>query len=159
MRPAFFHPLRVRYADTDAQGHVFFANYLTYADEALSAWMRHIGWSYDVVSAAGVDFVFADAHVRYRDRAFFEEVLHVHVGPQKVGNTSLVSRFEVVRSTDGALLCEGELVQVCLAMPARDKARLPDALRAAIDARGSLPPEAPSEPVVGERGIDGAGAP
>ena len=28
-RPLFYHPLRVRYADTDAQGHVYFANYLT----------------------------------------------------------------------------------------------------------------------------------
>lgn len=138
MRPSFFHPLRVRYADTDAQGHVFFANHLTYADEGLSAWMRSIGWPYEVVVAAGVDFVFADAHARYRERAFFEDLLHVHVGPQHVGNTSLVHRFEVVRAADETLLVEGELVQVCLAMPAREKARVPDALREAIRAHGGL---------------------
>jgi len=138
MRPSFYHPLRVRYADTDAQGHVFFANHLTFADEGLSAWMRHIGWSYDVVQAAGVDFVFADAHARYRDRALFEQVLHVHVGPQRVGNTSIVHRFEIVRAADGGLLVEGELVQVCLAMPSREKARVPDALRESIAAHGGL---------------------
>jgi acyl-CoA thioester hydrolase len=138
MRPTFFHPLRVRYADTDAQGHVYFANHLTFADEGLSAWMRHIGWSYDVVQAAGVDFVFADAHARYRDRALFEEVLHVHVGPQRVGNTSIVHRFEIVRAADGGLLVEGELVQVCLAMPSREKARVPEALREAINVHGGV---------------------
>lgn len=138
MRPSFFHPLRVRYADTDAQGHVYFANHLTYADEGLSAWMRHIGWSHDIVQAAGVDFVFADAHARYRERALFEQVLHVHVGPQRVGETSIGHRFEVVRAADDALLVEGELVQVCLAMPSRDKTRVPDALRHAIDAHGGV---------------------
>ena len=146
MRPPYFHELRVRYADTDAQGHVFFANYLTYADEALSGWLRHIGYPYDELMKLGVDFVYADSHVRYRDRAFFEELLHVHVGPVKVGNTSLVSRFEVVRPaadpswTTDTVLAEGELVQVCLAMPSREKAPLPQALRDAISARGSLPP-------------------
>lgn len=138
MRPSFFHPLRVRYADTDAQGHVYFANHLTYADEGLSAYFRHIGWGYDVVQASGVDFVFADAHARYRERALFEELLHVHIGAQRIGNTSLVYRFEIVRAADGVLLSEGELVQVCLAMPAREKARVPDALRAAIAAHGGL---------------------
>ncbi len=137
MRPPFFHPLRVRYADTDAQGHVFFANYLTYADEGLSAWMRHLGLPYEEVEKLGVDFVFADAHARYRDRAFFEDLLHVHVGPQRLGNTSMVHRFEVVRASDDRLLCEGELVQVCLAMPARTKTRLPDAVRQIIEASGT----------------------
>ena len=36
-------PLTVRYADTDAQGHVFFANYLTYADEGLTGYLAEIG--------------------------------------------------------------------------------------------------------------------
>lgn len=136
MRPSFFTPLRVRYADTDAQGHVFFANYLTYADEGLSAWMRHLGFPHPEVLKLGVDFVFADAHARYRERAVFEDVLHVHVGAQRVGTTSLITRFEVVRSSDDTLLADGELVQVCLKMPEREKAPVPDVIREAIAREG-----------------------
>ncbi|NCG19805.1 MAG: YbgC/FadM family acyl-CoA thioesterase [Rhodobacterales bacterium] len=127
--PAYFHPLRVRYADTDAQGHVYFANYLTYADEGLSGFMRHIGWGSDTTEQRGVDFVFADAQARYRDRAFFEDVLHVHIGVERIGRTSLVTRFVVHRPADDTVLAEGQLVQVCLAMPAREKTPLPNDLR------------------------------
>lgn len=132
MLPDFHHPLRVRYADTDAQGHVYFANYLTYADEGLSAWMRHLGWGSDRTAREGVDFVFAEARSQYRARAFFEDLLHVHVGVERLGRTSLVSRFVVHRPSDDTVLAEGHLVQVCLAMPAREKAPLPAALRAAL---------------------------
>lgn len=140
MRPAFFHPLRVRYADTDAQGHVYFANYLTYADEGLSAWMRHLGLTYEVVVDLGVDFVFADAHVRYRERALFEELLHVHLGLKHLGRTSVVSRFEVVRAGDEVLLAEGELVQVCLRMPERTKCAVPADIRLVMQSAGPTPP-------------------
>ena len=75
--------------------------------------------------------------------ALFEELLHIHIGPERVGNTSLVHRFEIVRAADGVVLSEGALVQVCLSMPSRDKARVPDALRAAIDAHGGLVGAAP----------------
>ena len=128
-RPLFYHPLRVRYADTDAQGHVYFANYLTYADEGLSGWMRHIGWSSERTAREGIDFVFADAQVQFRSRAYFEDLLHVHVGLERIGRTSLVTRFEVHRPSDDTVLATGTLVQVCLAMPSREKTRVPDALR------------------------------
>jgi acyl-CoA thioester hydrolase len=128
--PAFHHTLRVRYADTDAQGHVYFANYLTYADEALSAWMRHIGWSSERTAQEGIDFVFADAQAQYRSRAFFEDLLHIHIGVERIGRTSLVTRFVVHRPKDDTVLAEGRLVQVCLAMPSREKAVLPEALKA-----------------------------
>ena len=132
MRPRFAHPLRVRYADTDAQGHVYFANYLTYADEGLSAFMRHIGWGSDQLARAGVDFVFAEAQSQYRSRAFFEDLLHIHIRAERVGNTSLVWRWVVHRPADDLQLASGRLVQVCLAMPSREKTPVPSPLRDAL---------------------------
>ncbi len=127
--PEFFHPLRVRYADTDAQGHVYFANHLTYADEGLSAWMRHIGWSSARTAQEGIDFVFADARAQYKARALFEDLLHVHVGVERIGRTSLVTCFVIHRPADDTILTIGSLVQVCLAVPSREKTPVPDALR------------------------------
>lgn len=129
MLPRYHHPLRVRYADTDAQGHVYFANYLTYADEGLSAFMRHIGWSSTRTEAEGIDFVFAEAKSQYKARAFFEDLLHIHVGVERMGRTSLVWQWVVHRPEDDQVLAQGHLVQVCLAMPAREKAVLPAALK------------------------------
>jgi acyl-CoA thioester hydrolase len=131
-RPSFRHALAVRYADTDAQGVVFFANYLTYADEGLTYWMQHLGLPHAVFTDQGLDFVFVDAHVQYRDSARFGDTVHVHVGPERIGTTSLTSRFVIVRASDDAVLAEGQLVQVCLSLPARTPHPLPDALRAAL---------------------------
>ncbi len=138
-RPAFHHTLNVRYADTDAQGVVFFANYLTYADEGLTYWMQHLGLPHQTFTDQGLDFVFVDAHVSYRDSARFGDVVRVHVGPQRIGNTSLTSRFEIVRASDDATLAVGELVQVCLKLPERTKHPLPPSLREALERDGEGP--------------------
>jgi acyl-CoA thioester hydrolase len=127
--PQFHHPLRVRYADTDAQGHVYFSNYLTYADEGLSAFMRHIGWSSERTETEGIDFVFADARSTYQSRAYFEDLLHVHVGVERVGTTSLVWQWTVHRPSDDTVLASGHLVQVCIAMPQGEKTPLPNTLK------------------------------
>ena len=132
-RPAFFHALRVRYADTDAQGHVYFANYLTFADEGLSAWMRHLGWDAARCAAEDLDFVFADAQMRYRSRAVFEDMLHVHVGLEQLGNTSLTTQVVIVNADTDEVLAEGRLVQVGLRASTREKRPVPAGLRQVLE--------------------------
>ncbi len=39
----FTLPIDIRFADTDTNGHVFFANYLAYFDTALLKYLNHIG--------------------------------------------------------------------------------------------------------------------
>ena len=51
----FFTPVRVRYADTDAQGHVFFSNYLIYFDQGLTDYLKAIGYGYDAMLDDGFD--------------------------------------------------------------------------------------------------------
>ena len=36
--------MKVRFSDTDAQGHLYFANYLVYADEVLGFYMEELGY-------------------------------------------------------------------------------------------------------------------
>ena len=42
----FFHTLRVRYAEVDAQGIVFNSHYLTYFDCAITEYYRKIKYNY-----------------------------------------------------------------------------------------------------------------
>ena len=42
----FHYPCRVRYSDVDAQGIVFYVNYLTYLDTAHSEYMRTLSFDY-----------------------------------------------------------------------------------------------------------------
>ena len=126
---SFSHRLAVRYADTDAQGVVFFANYLTYFDEGLTYFLEHIGHPYSTFD--GGDFVYVNSQCTYKGSATFGDHVDVEVVPTRVGRTSLTSRCTVRRGDE--VLAEGELVNVYIGADRRPKA-LPDALRAALEA-------------------------
>ena len=46
--------LRVRYAETDRMGVVYYANYLVWFEVARADWLRETGWSYREMESAGV---------------------------------------------------------------------------------------------------------
>ena len=126
----FVHRLRVRYAECDMQGHVFNGNYLTWFDTAHTELLREAFGPYGRVVEAGVEFVVAEASVRYLAPARFDDELEVRVSVEPPGNSSLVSRFEVRRSEE--LLTEGMLRHVCVDAQSFTKAPWPDELRAAF---------------------------
>lgn len=124
------HLLTVRYADTDAQGHVYFANYLTFFDEALTGYLHAIGYPPKALLAAGCDVVFVDAKVSYRGSSHFEDRLAIDVGVTRIGATSLTFEVEARRGDDP--IASGTLVQVCVAPETHAKVPVPEPLREAI---------------------------
>ena len=129
----FEHPLTVRYADTDAQGHVFFANLLTYFDEGLTAYLTAIGCDYaGLHDRDGVDFVYAESLCRYLDRTRFGDDVRVRVQVVKLGRTSMRSQVQALRGD--TVLAEGHLVSVCVDAATLEKAPLPERLRVAVQA-------------------------
>ena len=97
MATPFRHEIRVRYAEVDMQGHVFNAHYLTYADDACSAWLRDRLGDYQ---AAGFDLVVKTAtltwhagagidHHRHSGALFFEVSFEGSVGERPVFSATL----------------------------------------------------------------------
>ena len=128
----FAYELPVRYADTDAQGHVFFANYLTFFDEALTYFFAHLGCPYDALEREeGVMFVYASAQSDYRGRTLFGDRVRIAVAVEKVGHSSLVTRYAAERGPD-APVAAGRLVSVCLDAQTREKRAIPERLRLAL---------------------------
>ena len=77
---AFAHPLRVRFAETDAMGIVHHGAYLPYLEEARVAYLRAIGHPYVEVQADdGVDFAVLEAFVRYLQPLRFDDEVCVHL--------------------------------------------------------------------------------
>ena len=91
----FSTPLRVRFNETDAQGHVNFAWYLNYFDVALIEYLRALGYSYNDMLEEGFDMLYIDAHTAYKSAAYFDEILQVRCRVGKIGNTSLRFDFQV----------------------------------------------------------------
>jgi len=128
----FHYPLQVRFADTDAQGHVFFGTYFTYFDEGLMAYLRNLGFPVKTLLEMGVDMFYVDAHCQYKASATFEEMLHVHARIGRIGNSSFTAELAIYKAVNGELLATGELTAVIIGVETRRPVLVPDKLRAAI---------------------------
>lgn len=128
----FFTPVQVRYAETDAQGHVFFGNYFTYFDLALTEYLKAIGYTYEAMLSDGVDFYYVDANCQYKGRAFFDEILHVHTRISGIGNTSFTFEFAIFEKTSDRLITTGRIVAVAVNRETSKPAQVPQGLKHAV---------------------------
>ena len=123
--------MRVRFRDTDQQGHVYFGSYFELCDEAYSAYMRAVGFPWQQLVDGGTDMFYASAHCDYLGSARFEDLVHVEVSVARIGETSITTEY-VVRSDAGDSLAKASLVSVCVDPSTRTKKRVPDAFREAV---------------------------
>jgi acyl-CoA thioester hydrolase len=123
----FVHGLRVRYGECDPQGIVFNANYLLYFDVAFTElWRAAVGPWQEMVQR-GVDAVVAEAGLRFRAPARYDDVLALEASVVDLGRTSLTTQIDVVR--DGQTLVEGRLRHVFVDAQSWDKTAIPDWVR------------------------------
>ncbi|MGD8915475.1 MAG: thioesterase family protein [Syntrophobacterales bacterium] len=128
----FFHPIQVRFIETDQQGHVFFGHFLTYFDVALTEYLKAIDYSYDKFLEAGVDFYYVESLCQYSDRAFFDEILHVHARVGKIGNSSFTFEFSIFESESERFIANGHIVAVAVDPSTSKPIRAPESFRQAV---------------------------
>jgi acyl-CoA thioester hydrolase len=132
MKYNFYHPLRVRYNETDAQGHVFFGNYLNYFDIGLLEYTRALGYTYVDMVATGVDMFYVEANCQYKGRAYFDDLLHVHTRIGHIGNTSFAFEFAIYRQPADEMIATGRITAVAVDIETEQPIRVPDELREAV---------------------------
>ena len=70
----------VYYEDTDAQGVVYYANYLRFMERARTEWLRALGFEQDALMAdEGVMFAVVHADITFRRAARFNDLLDATV--------------------------------------------------------------------------------
>lgn len=130
MGEAFTHQLRVRYAECDPQGVVFNANYLAYFDVSLTELWRAAFGSYQEMLDRGVDVVVAEAQVRFRTPARFDDLLTLAIAVTHLGTTSIVSDLQISR--DGEPVVEATMRHVLVKREALTKTPIPEWMRAEL---------------------------
>jgi acyl-CoA thioester hydrolase len=96
-RPIAELPLRVRYHECDGQGIVFNAHYLAYVDMCAFEAEKALFGSHDEFLAHGTDVVVAEANLKFRAPARYDEELVVSQYLTHLGTTSLIFDFEIHR--------------------------------------------------------------
>lgn len=106
--------LRVRFGECDPQGVVFNAHLLAYFDIGMTELFRAafgtLGGYQAMVERSGLEFVVAEAGLRYHRPAHFDDELTVEIAITRLGTTSMSTSYRVLR--DGELLVDGTLRHV-----------------------------------------------
>ncbi|QSW98393.1 acyl-CoA thioesterase [Haloterrigena alkaliphila] len=131
---------RVRFAETDQQGIVFYGEYFTFQDEAVSEFFRQIDYSYEKMEDDGWEIHVANAELNYRDGAEFGDVLVNELRVAEIGTASVTFDYRVRRTGDDAVLADGTVTHVAVDGETGETTPVPDAFREAIAAfQGGLP--------------------
>lgn len=130
---------RVRFAETDQQGIVFYGEYVTYQDEAMTAFLREIGYDYATLTEREWDIHVANLDLDYRAPARFEDVIVNAIRVESIGHSSITFEYRA-RRTDDTVLVEGSVTHVAVD-DTGTPTRVPDDFRDAVVAFQDDPPE------------------
>jgi acyl-CoA thioester hydrolase len=124
----FSHQFRVRWSETDAQGVVFNARYLDYADIAITEYWRAVGFRL-LYPDLPLEFHVARATVNFRKPILPDELITVTARTVSAGRSSLTQMVAIFGSNgDDDLRADIDLVNVHVDLTTHKSARLPDLL-------------------------------
>ncbi|HZT39354.1 MAG TPA: thioesterase family protein [Bryobacteraceae bacterium] len=99
---------RVRYAETDQMGVVYYANYLIWMELGRVEYCRQAGIRYrDMEAEDGILLAVAEAHCRYLHPARYDDEIVVQTHISKAHARMIVFEY-AIRRGDGQLLARGE---------------------------------------------------
>jgi acyl-CoA thioester hydrolase len=120
--------VRVRYAETDTMGVVYYANYMVWFEVGRSDWLRDTGWTYRAMEADGFQLPVIQAHCDYKQSARYDDELEIRTRASLVSPVRIQFDYDVVRPVDGITLATGHTVHVAIG-PSGRPARLPERIK------------------------------
>ena len=134
----FSTEVKVRFAETDAQGIVHNSVYLVWFELARVEYLDRYAGGYPALRAGGVEAFVTEARVRYERPAFFADRLTIHARCRDVRGARF--RFEYAIDRDGDRIAHGETAHACVDAETHRPTRVPEWLRAAIAVAEATPP-------------------
>src|SRR5271168_1015157 len=109
--------VRVRYAETDQMGIVYYANYLVWFEIGRVELLRSLGLAYSQMEAEHRCILpVVDCHIRYRAPARYDDEIVIETRPVLMRQSVIKFGYRILRkNSDGAestLLAEGETVHI-----------------------------------------------
>ena len=122
--------VRVRFAETDAQGVAHNAVYLVWFEVARVEYLERYAGGYPALRARGIEAVVTEAHVRYGTAAHFDDRLRIAARCVDVRGARF--RFEYRVTRDGETIAEGWTAHACVDGSTLRPTRMPGWLAEAI---------------------------
>jgi acyl-CoA thioester hydrolase len=105
---------RVYLEDTDAQGIVYYANYLRYFERGRSEILESLGIPMDQVARPDCRLVAYEARIKFRRPAFLGNTIEVLTSMQRTSEYRLIFRQQIRRRGENEALVSGEVDVVAI---------------------------------------------
>lgn len=103
-----------RYAETDKAGVVHHSVYPVWFEMGRTELLRASGLAYKDLEQAGVLFVVARLHIKYRRPAQYDEKLKLETTCTAVRASRVEHTYKLTRSFDGVIVAEGSTTLACV---------------------------------------------
>ena len=121
--------VRVRYAETDKMGVVYYAHYLVWFEIGRTEWLRDTGWTYRDMEAQGLLLPVLESHCEYKLGARYDDEIEIRTKARLVSPVRIAFDYELARRADRVAIATGYTVHVTLdaaGRPTRLPARVKD---------------------------------
>lgn len=102
--------LRVRYAETDQMGVVYYANYLVWFEVGRTDWLRQTDWTYRDMEREGISLPVIEAHCEYRQSALYDDEITIATRATLITPVRIRFDYEVTRGGHDTIAAFGHTV-------------------------------------------------
>ncbi len=117
--------VRVRYAETDQMGYVYYGNYMTYYEVARVEALRAMGLNYKDLEENGVMMPVLESHSRYLLPGKYDEELTIKVRIPELPKVKIKFDYEFFNE-EGKLIHRGETTLAFINMNTGKPVRMPE---------------------------------
>jgi acyl-CoA thioester hydrolase len=103
--------LRVRYAETDRMGYVYYGNYAGYYEVGRVEALRSLGMSYREMEDSGIMLPVLSYNIKYYKPSFYDDLLTIQTIIPEIPSTRIKFLYKMF-NTERVLLNEGETTLV-----------------------------------------------
>ena len=123
--------VRVRYAETDQMGVVYYANYFVWFEVGRTELLRSLGGTYKDLEAEGIFLPVIEASCTYAQASRYDDELDIRTTGRLLSPVRMEFQYEVVRLADQVTTATGRTVHAAL-NPRGRPCRLPEKVRTAL---------------------------
>ncbi len=105
--------VRVRYAETDKMGFVYYGRYLEWFEVGRTEMLRAMGLPYSTIESDGLLLPVIEAYCKYRKSATYDEVVQIVSSLAEVPKMKIRINYKILNETD-ELLAEGYTIHIFL---------------------------------------------
>jgi acyl-CoA thioester hydrolase len=124
MESRFSTEIKVRFAETDAQGVAHHAAYFVWLETTRIEYLARFRGGYKELRNEGIDALTLEAYLRYFEPAYFDDLLTITARARDVRGARFRFDYEVVRGEDP--VAEGWTTHACVDSKTLRPTRMPD---------------------------------